>query len=49
MLDGKAIVNGVAKEHSRKMVAEWLLDVYKNIPSKIAWNAWMRVTNGFNS
>ena len=39
MLDGEGIVNGVAKEPSRKMVAEWLLDVYKNIPGKIARNA----------
>ena len=42
MLDGKGIVNGVDKEPSRKMVAEWLLDVYKNIPGKIARNAWMK-------
>ena len=42
MLDGKGIVNGVAKEPSRKMVAEWLLVVYKNIPNKIGWNAWMK-------
>jgi hypothetical protein len=42
MLDGEGIVNGVAMETSRKMVAEWLLDVYKNIPSKIARNSWMK-------
>ncbi len=35
MLDGEGITNVVAKELSRKMVAEWLLDVYKNIPSEM--------------
>ncbi len=39
MLDGEGIENGVAKEPSRKMVAEWLLDIYKNIPSEFARNA----------
>ena len=42
MLDGEGIANGVAKEPSRKKVVEWLLDIYKNIPSKIAMNAWMK-------
>ena len=42
MLDGEGIVNGVAKEPSRKMVAEWLSDVSKNILSKIARNAWIK-------
>ena len=42
MLDGEGIVNGVPKEPSRKMVAEWLLDVHKNISRKIAMNAWMK-------
>jgi uncharacterized protein (DUF2237 family) len=41
MFDGGGIVNSVAKEPSRKMVAEWLLGFYKNIPSKIARNAWI--------
>jgi hypothetical protein len=42
MIDGEGIVNGVAKEPSRKMVSEWLLDVYKEIPRETARNAWMK-------
>ena len=42
MLDGDGLVNGVAKEPSRKMVAEWLFDVYKNIPGQTARTAWMK-------
>ena len=32
MLEGDGLVDGVAKEPSQKQVAEWLLDVYNNIP-----------------
>jgi hypothetical protein len=32
MLEGDGIVNGAAKEPSRKLVAEWLVDIYNNIP-----------------
>ena len=42
MLDGDGLLNGVAKEPSRKMVAEWLLDVYKNFAGQTARNAWMK-------
>ena len=42
MMDGEGIVNGIAKEPSRKMVAEWLLDVYKGIPHETGRNAWMK-------
>ncbi len=42
MLDGEGMVNGVAKEPTRKIIAEWVLDVYKNIPSQIARDAWMK-------
>ena len=42
MLDGDGLLNGVAKEPSRKMVAKWLLYVYKNIPGQTARNAWMK-------
>ncbi len=41
MIDGEGIVNGVVKEPSRKMVSEWLLDIYKEIPRKTARNAWI--------
>ena len=37
-MDGEGIVDGVAKDPSRKMVAEWLLDVYNNIPEEIGMN-----------
>jgi hypothetical protein len=39
MLEGDGIVNGVAKEPSWKQVAEWLLDVYNNIPRETGRNA----------
>jgi hypothetical protein len=39
MIDGGGLVNGVAKEPSRKMVAEWILDVYNNIQGQTARNA----------
>lgn len=45
MLEGDGIVDGVAKEPSRKLVAEWLVDVYTNMDAKTVRNAWMR--NGF--
>ena len=41
MIDGDGLVNGVAKEPSRKMVEEWILEVYNNIPGQTARNAWM--------
>jgi hypothetical protein len=42
MLEGDGIVNGVAKEPTRKQVAEWLLDVYNNIPKETGRNAWRK-------
>ena len=42
MLEGDGIVNGVAKEPSRKQDAEWLLDVYNNIPRETGRNAWRK-------
>ena len=39
MVDGDGIVNGQAKEPSRKMVADWLMEVYNNIPETIGINA----------
>ena len=32
MVEGDGIVNSQAKEPSCKMVAEWLVDIYNNIP-----------------
>ena len=42
MIDGDGLVNSVAKEPSRKLVAEWILEVYNNIPGQTARNAWMK-------
>ena len=42
MIDGDGLVSGVEKEPSRKMVAEWILEVYNHIPGQTARNAWMK-------
>lgn len=42
MTDGGGIIDGIAKEPSRKQVAEWLVDAYMNIPEEIARNAWLK-------
>ena len=42
MMEGDVIVDGVAKEPSRKMVAEWVVQVYKSIAEEIGWNAWKK-------
>jgi hypothetical protein len=41
-LEGEGIVNGAAEESSWKLVAEWLVDVYSNIPGQTERNAWMK-------
>ena len=45
MTDGEGIVDGVAKEPSRKVVAEWLVETYTTMSETIGRNAWMN--NGF--
>ena len=35
MMEGDGIVDGVAKEPSHKMVAEWVVQVYKSIAEEI--------------
>ena len=42
MIDGDGLVNSVAKEPSKKLVVEWILEVYNNIPGQTARNAWMK-------
>ena len=42
MVDGEVIFNGQAKEPPHKMVVEWLVEVYNNIPEDIEWNAWKK-------
>ena len=45
MITGDGIVNDVAKEPSRRLVAEWLVDVYMNLPgqTETVRNAWMKM------
>jgi hypothetical protein len=42
MTEGKGIVDGVAKEPSRKLRAEWIVEVYGGIPEEVGQNAWKR-------
>jgi hypothetical protein len=42
MMEGDRIVDGVAKEPSHKMVAEWIVQVYESIPEAIGRNAWKK-------
>ena len=41
-MDGLGIVDGTAKEPSRKLVAEWIFEVYTSVPPQIGRNAWMK-------
>jgi len=43
MTEGEGVVNGKAKEPTCKIVSEWLLDVYTNIPEDIGKNAWKKM------
>ena len=40
MTEGEGIVDGVVKEPSRKLVAEWIVEVYDNIPEEVGQNTW---------
>jgi hypothetical protein len=42
MIEGEGIKDGAAKELSRKLLAEWVLDVYTNFPAQTLRNAWMK-------
>jgi hypothetical protein len=42
MVEGEGIVNGKAKEPSRKLVAEWVVNVYNNITDVVGMNAWKK-------
>ena len=42
MMEGSGIVDGAAKEPSRKLVAEWIVEVYSSVPQEIGRNAWMK-------
>jgi hypothetical protein len=39
ILKGWSIVNGAMKQPSRQLVAEWLINVYINIPAQTIGNA----------
>ena len=47
MTDGDGIVNWVAKEPSHKLMSEWLVDVYSNIPEAVGRNAWLKTNNAW--
>ena len=42
MTEGEGIVNGKAREPTRKMVADWLMAVYSNLPVEIGENSWKK-------
>ena len=42
MVDGEGIVDGQAMEPSQQMIAEWLVEVYNNIPEEMGQNAWKK-------
>jgi hypothetical protein len=42
MAEGGWIVDGQAKEPSRKQVAEWLVGAYTNIPDQVGKNTWLK-------
>jgi hypothetical protein len=42
MMDGVGMVDGIVKETAPKMVAQWLVNMYTNIPEEIGRNAWRK-------
>ena len=42
MLEGDGIVNRAAKEPSKKLVSEWLIEVYLNVPAQMVRNTLMK-------
>jgi hypothetical protein len=42
MVMGEGIVNGIAKEPTRQLVAEWAVEVYKNLPAQTVRNSWRK-------
>lgn len=42
MLEGNRIANGTAKEPTRHLIVEWLVDLYLHTPSQTVRNAWMK-------
>ena len=42
MLDGGGVVDGMAKEPTRKLVAEWIIGTYRKILVETGKNAWKK-------
>ncbi len=42
MYDGGGVVDSVAKEPTRKLVAEWIIGTYRNISEETGKNAWKK-------
>ncbi len=42
MTEGEGVTDGKAREPSRQMVAEWLVDVYSKLPVEIGNNSWKK-------
>ncbi len=42
MTEGGGIADGTAKEPTRKMVAEWLVEVYNSMPDGMVRNSWKK-------
>ena len=42
MFDGGGVVDGVAKATSQKLVAEWIIGMYKNISVETGKKAWKK-------
>ena len=41
-MEGEGVVDGRARELSCEIVAEWLVEVYSNIPEEIGKNSWKK-------
>ena len=42
LFNGGGVVDGVAKEPTRNLVAEWIIGAYRNISMDIGQNAWKK-------
>jgi hypothetical protein len=45
IFNGGGVVDGLAKEPTRNLVAEWMIGAYKNISEDIGQNAWKKTVN----
>ena len=42
MVTGEGIVNDAVKDATRQLVAEWAVEVSKNLPVQTVQNVWMK-------